>query len=278
MDLKEIRALVSLLDDEDLEVIQHIEQKILSLGDVIIPFLETEWDNHLDQHVQRRIEDLIHHLQFTALHEKLVYWKENEEKDLLKGLWLVATYQYPDLDFKKLKKEIDKIYYEVWLNHRTYASPYDQIKNINHILYSKLDFSSNINSPHTPEDSMINRVLERRRGNAIGICSIYMLVAQQLHIPIYGVNLPNIFILTYKSEEVQFYINGSASGKVLSKAEITSYLHGIKIVPQSQFYEPCSNVEMIRRVLRNLILSFDRMNATEKVDEVKILLAAISQI
>jgi regulator of sirC expression with transglutaminase-like and TPR domain len=277
MDVKKIRALVSLLDDEDLDIIQHVEEKILSLGDVIIPFLETEWETNFNQNVQKRIEDLIHHLQFTSLREKLIDWKENDKDNLLKGLWLVATYQYPDLDYKKIKKEMDKIYYEVWLNHRTYASPHDQIKNLNNIIFTKLNFSSNTQNMQNPSNSMINLVLESRRGNPIALCSVYMLVAQQLKIPIYGVNLPNLFILTYKSDEAHFYINAANKGLIFGKKDIDDYMEKLQLKPRPQFYEPCTNLEMVQRFLRNLILSFEQVQESEKVEEIKMLLVAISK-
>ena len=44
MNQREIKALISLLDDEDHEVSQHVEGKILSLGGNVIPFLESEWE------------------------------------------------------------------------------------------------------------------------------------------------------------------------------------------------------------------------------------------
>jgi hypothetical protein len=42
------------------------------------------------------------------------------------------------------------------------------------------------------------------------------------------------------------------------------------------FYEPCSNVDIIKRVLRNLIVSFEKVGDSQKVEEVKTLLRTIS--
>jgi len=39
---KELIALVSLLDDDDNQIIDHVETKILSLGTKIIPLLEQQ--------------------------------------------------------------------------------------------------------------------------------------------------------------------------------------------------------------------------------------------
>src|SRR5690554_1487647 len=140
---KELKALISLLDDEDQDVLNHVEKKIISLGEDIIPYLESEWENNFNPLVQKRLEDLIHTLQFENLKEGLTEWKQKGGLDLLEGMWLVATYQYPDLELSKLRKDLEQIYYEAWLEFRAEAHPYDQIKILNSVIFSKLKFSAN---------------------------------------------------------------------------------------------------------------------------------------
>ena len=68
----EIKALVSLLDDEDTQIITQIEEKILSLGTSIIPFLEQEWENNFNPQVQRRIEELTADVEVGRIYEGTV--------------------------------------------------------------------------------------------------------------------------------------------------------------------------------------------------------------
>ena len=96
MQENELKALVSLLDDDDGEVSSHVEEQIISLGTDIIPFLEEQWESSFNPTVQRRIEDLIHNLQFTLLKERLIAWSEGQDQDLLEGMWIVSTYLYPE--------------------------------------------------------------------------------------------------------------------------------------------------------------------------------------
>lgn len=70
MQEKELKALVSLLDDSDEQVISHVEQKILSIGKEMIPFLEHEWESNLNPVVQTKIEELIHTLQYELLRDR----------------------------------------------------------------------------------------------------------------------------------------------------------------------------------------------------------------
>jgi len=216
MKKKELKALVSLLEDEDADIISEIEEKIISLGNEVIPFLERQWESTLNPTLQTRIEDLIHSLQFETLKDKFIIWKGKKEKDLLKGLWLIATYQYPDLELGALKKDIEQIYYEVWLEFKPEAHHYDQIKILNSVIFGKLKFSANTKNFHAPGNSMINVVLQSKKGNPITLCMIYMIIAQKLELPVYGVNLPNLFMLTYKTKDVQFYINVFNRGLIFS--------------------------------------------------------------
>lgn len=104
-----------------------------------------------------------------------------------------------------------------------------------------------------------------------------MLVAQKLKLPIYGVNLPNLFILTYKDDvHTQFYINAFNRGLIFSKQDIENYINELHLTPQPSFFEPCDNVEIIRRTLRNLVMSFEKMGEHAKAEEVKLLLVEIS--
>ena len=277
MEEKELKALVSLLDDEDQQIVSHVEGKILSIGKTIIPFLEREWESNLNPSVQGRIEELIHTLQYDLLRERLRNWYESKDHDLLTGMWILATYQYPEIELEKLKQELEQIYYETWLEFRPDLYPFDQIKVINSVLFNKLKFGANTKNFHSPGNSMINVVLESRKGNPITLCVIYLLVAQKLKLPVQGVNLPNLFILTYKDDNHQFYINAFNRGLIFSKQDIENYITELHLVPQASFFEACSSLEIIRRALRNLVMSFEKMGEHAKANEVKVLLVEISE-
>jgi regulator of sirC expression with transglutaminase-like and TPR domain len=276
MEVSELKALVSLLDDDDKQIATHIEEKILSLGTSIIPFLEQEWEINFNPIVQKRIEEIIHTLQYELVKERLKEWYESPEQDLLTGMWIIATYQYPDIELEKLRQDLEQIYYEAWLEFKPELYAFDQVKIINGVLFNKLKFGANTKNFHSPGNSMINIVLESRKGNPITLCVIYMLVAQKLKMPVHGVNLPNLFILTYRDEQHTFYINAFNRGLIFSKQDIENYINELHLVPQKSFYEPCNSLEIVRRALRNLIMSFEKMGEHAKAEEVKLLLIEIS--
>ena len=270
-----MKALISLLDDDDQEVADHVEEQIRQRGSTMIPLLETEWEGSFNATLQKRIEEIIHDLQYESVLERMMAWKNGGSMDLLEGLWIVATYQYPDLSLDKLRQEVEQLYYEVWLDFRADMHPDEQVKLINNAFFTKLKFAPNTKHFHSPTNSMINQVLETRRGNPITLCVLYMLIAQRLNLPIYGVNLPNLFVLTYKTNGIQFYLNVFNRGLVFTKKDIDQYIDQMNLKRLDTFYQPCTNADIVRRVLRNLTLAFEKIGDTNRVDEVERILATI---
>lgn len=83
----EVKALISLLDDSDKEVYFHIEEKLVSLGRVVIPFLEDAWSHAFDAVLQQRIEAIVHKIQFENLLEDLKLWIHTNDDNLLMELY-----------------------------------------------------------------------------------------------------------------------------------------------------------------------------------------------
>ncbi|MEM6829503.1 MAG: transglutaminase-like domain-containing protein [Bacteroidota bacterium] len=268
----EIKALVTLLDDDDQEVVNHVEDKIMSIGTSIIPLLEQEWESTFNPTIQNKIEDLVHELQFELLKERFMNWKEAGAESLLEGLWIVATYQYPDMELDELIKQIEALYVELWRHFQDDMSAYDQVKVFNEIFFNTFKFRANTKNFHSPANSMINAVLESKKGNPISLCSVYLLLAQKMQLPVYGVNLPNLFILTYKVGQESFYINVFNKGLIFTREDIDNYLDNLQLSKQDIFYEPCTHLDIVLRALRNLVVSFEKLGDYYKADEIKAIL------
>ena len=278
MTTKEIKALISLLDDP--EIAPQIQGEIQNLGETIIPYLEESWEETLDPQQQQRLEDLIHQLQFEGLQQRLRVWRDAGAQDLLEGMWLLNSYQYPDADLQALNRAIEQLRFEAWTLLRSEMHPADQVQMLNHVIFRNHKFSANTQHFHSPANSMLQRVIETKRGNPLSLCVIYLLVAQRLDLPVFGVNLPNLFVLTYQSENKAFppfYINCYNRGVVLSRADIEHYVGQLGITSQEAFYEPCSNLDIVRRAMRNLQVSFEKLQELGKAEEVSQLLAILTE-
>lgn len=282
---KEIDALIRLLEDPDQEVYYEVEKRLLEHGNSVIKFLETEWEKSLDTLIQERIENIVHQIQFNNVKEDLSLWYQSGAFDLLKGALVINRYQYPDLDEQRIINQLEDIRREIWLGLQHEMSSVEKIKLINHIFYKINGFSGNTKNHHDPQNSYINQVLDTRKGNQISLAIIYCTIAQKLDIPVYGVNLPQHFILGYIDETkrdeqefgVLFYINAFNKGAIFGKHDVDQFLRQLNLQPMPGFYAPCSNVEIIRRIIRNLISAYENLGSSEKVAELKELQEILSE-
>jgi regulator of sirC expression with transglutaminase-like and TPR domain len=276
----EVNSLIRLLDDPDAEIFDHVHQKLLSYGPEAIDYLEMAWEQAFDPILQNRIAETVHEIQFGTVKKDLQLWYQGGAFDLLQGVLVVNRYQYPDLDEQKVINQIEAIKRDIWLQMMNEASPKEEVDLINHVFYSIHGFSGNTANHQDPQNSYISQVLETKRGSQTMLAIIYSIVAQKLDIPIYGVNLPQHFILAYLDESRQseleggilFYINAFNRGFMFGRRDVDMFLKQLNLKFDKQFYEPCSNADIVRRVLRNLISSYEHLGSADKVTELQELL------
>jgi regulator of sirC expression with transglutaminase-like and TPR domain len=285
----EIKAMISLLDDPDDGIYGHVREKLIGFGEQVIPELEGYWEQaSLDALMQQRIEEIISQIQFAAVLDRFKKWKLTGAESLLDGLIYLARYQYPDMDEIQVRRKMEELKRDVWLELNDHLTALEQVKVINHILFDVHGFAPNTQNYHAPQNSFINQVLETRKGNPLTLAVIYMVVARSLDLPIYGVNLPNHFVLAYVDtsnvmmhpgfgREVLFYINPFSRGTIFNHPEIEHFLGQLNIEPQASHYSPCSNLAVMQRAVRNLIHSFEKLGHQEKVEQLQELLAVLEE-
>jgi len=275
-----LNSLIRLLDDPDKEIYEHVHDKLLSYGSEAIGYLETAFEQAFDPIQQERIANTVHDIQFETLKNDLRLWLHGGAFDLLQGILIINRYQYPDLDEQKIINQVEAIKRDIWIQMMNEASAPEQIKLINHVFYNIYGFSGNTTNHLDPQNSFLSQVLETKKGNQISLAIIYSIIAQKLDIPVYGVNLPQHFILAYMDESQQsefeggvlFYINAFNKGFIFGRRDVDMFLKQLNLKYDKQFYEPCSNTDIIKRVLRNLISAYEHLGSAEKVDEVNELL------
>ncbi len=279
----EVNSLIRLLDDPDQEIYNHVHDKLLSYGVEAIGYLESAFEQAFDSIQQERIANLVHEIQFGIVKNDLQLWLHGGAFDLLQGILIINRYQYPDLDEQKVINQIEGIKRDIWIQMMHEASPPEQIKLINHVFYNIYGFSGNTTNHQDPQNSYLSQVLETKKGNQPLLAIIYSIIAQKLDIPVYGVNLPQHFILAYMDESQQssfeggvlFYINAFNKGFIFGRRDVDMFLKQLNLKSDKQFYEPCSNTEIIKRVLRNLISSYEHLGSIEKVAELNELLEVL---
>jgi regulator of sirC expression with transglutaminase-like and TPR domain len=279
----EIRALISLLDDDDPEVFNNVSQKLISLGGDVVPLLEAAWEESFDSNLHERIEDIIQKINYEQLYSDFKEWLAEENPDIVKGAMLVARFHYPDLNETDVYLQMDKIKQKIWLELNSNLTPLEKINVFNHVFYRVFGFSGSYSSKPETKDYCINAVLDSKTGNSISLGIIYMAIAQQLSLPVYGVNLYRHFILSYQndfiddfssdhSSDVVFYINSMNKGMIFQKSEIKEYLKNMHQDEKTEYYNPASNKEVIKELLYYMWYHFKESNEYNKEKRVEMLL------
>ena len=286
---KELEALVSLLDEPDQTIFNQVCERIASFGKAALPALENAWESNASPEIQKRIENLTHKIQYKVVKEKLAEWVSIGGKNLLYACCLTSKYQYPNIDEKEIKARLDKIKKDIWLELSEDLTALEKIKVLNHIFFDVHGFKGNKADYYAPHNSYLNKVLETKKGNPLALGIIYILLAQSLNLPVYGVNLPEHFVLAYTNElnsekisfidrnAVLFYINPFNKGAVFTKREIDAFIKKTRYESKESFYYPCTNIEIIRRLIANLINSYEKLGYPEKIEELKVLIDILDE-
>jgi len=280
----EINALIQLLDDNDHEVYTHVHDKLMSYGIDVIPKLEEAWSADLTPTTHERLEEIIHKIQFDHLVKEWKIWLSGVSPDLLTGAFLISKYFYPDADYNDVQKRMQKIRQSIWLELNYNQTPLEQIQIFNQVFYNHYSFKGTQTS-NNYQDYCLNHVLESRIGNSISIGIIYQVLANELNLPVYGVNLISHYILAFCKKmifdftteeslerEVMFYINPINKGSIFSRNEIKDYLEKMKVDYHRGYFIPTHSLSAIKEMLNYLIELSLHQNETERVEELKYLL------
>jgi len=162
-------------------------------------------------------------------------------------------------------------------------TPLEKVQIFNHIFFGTYKFYGNKGNLSSPQNSLIKDVLESKKGNSVSISILYLEIARRLNMPIYGVDLPQNFVLAYVNDEsvlsanhrVLFYINPFNEGIIFTKKDIDAFLKQISEKPRKEYYQVCDNVSVVKRLLTELVESFSAVGEEETAETYKRLSKAI---
>ncbi len=278
-----IKALIHLLEDPDSRIYDSISQNLMELGPDIIPELEEAWEQSTDTLKQRRLENLIQEIQSLTVLKSMNSWIKDSQS-LVKGAYLVAKYQYPDLNFQDLDKKIANISKDAWLELNKNLTALENTRVLNTIFFKNLKFGGNVTNFYAPQNNFLNLVLETKKGNPISLGILYSIIANRLGLPVHGINLPKNFLLAYidpyaseglapyTEDQVLFYINPFRKGAVLNKSDIENFLRTQKTEIKESFFVPNTNQEIIKNLIKNIISSYQNLGYEDKVKRYQALL------
>lgn len=281
----QIKALLNLIEDPDEDIFMQVKNELVFLGIDVIPTIEKAWEkNPFGKNYLIKLENIIHEIQFKDNYNSLINWKESGSTNLLDGVLLVNKFQYPELNRKKVEKQLNILVQDAKIELTDHMTGLEKITILNHIIYKVHGFSGNKDDYYSPSNSFLTSALDQKKGNALILAIIYLEIANRLNIPLKGINLPNHFILGYpdgnkfetnkqETNSMLFYINAFSSGHILSKMDIHEFLNKIESEHKLEYFTQCTNHEIVKRLITNLKYSHEKLATKDKIKELDVLLS-----
>ena len=278
LEASKIKALLSLLDDSEKEVWQTAYSALASLPYSEIDTLQNYLYESIDSpDTQVKIEQCLVDIRIRHFGDQIIEWKNKGGANLLEALVFICQFRYPDVTEAEILEQLETLRLDAWLEFHYDLTSFEKVKILNYILFQLHGFRGDEENFLHHDNSFINKVLQNKKGNPISLSIIYMLVAQRLNIPVYGINLPRHFIMAYVEDEetdslegfndkqiisseaqgeIRFYINAYNGGGVFNQEQLLGILKEMELEEKPEYIQPCSNSDIVLRVLMNLYNSY----------------------
>jgi regulator of sirC expression with transglutaminase-like and TPR domain len=187
--------------------------------------------------------------------------------DLARASLLIAAEEYPSLDIEHYLERLEALASQVRryladASEQAFGIPratdgcIEMLHALNVVLFEHEHFRGSRADYYNPQNSFLNRVLERRLGIPLSLSLVYIEVGKRLGLALAGVGMPFHFIVRCTLPEGTFvYIDPYEKGKLLSEQDCRRRLVQVFKDPadlDAHWLEPLSPKQLLVRMLSNL--------------------------
>ena len=162
------------------------------------------------------------------------------------------VYQHVDINFYRAK--LDALAESVAEMRPGLSAP-GRYKAMRDILVDAHEFTGNVDDYYDPDNSYLNRVLDRGLGVPISLSTIWIEVGRRLKWPVAGVSFPGHFLVRFDDPERFILADPFNDGRTLSANKCRALLKdysGGRISFTDEFLEPADTRSILARTLENL--------------------------
>ena len=271
-------ALISLLGDEDDAVAHAASDHLKACGPVACDWLKPHLLSN-DAHLRRRARAIVAHFTRTEADNAFLGFalQSGEELNLEQGAWLLARTQYPDLNEAAYNAQLDGFAEDLASKLPVGGDSDTLMATVNEYLFDELGFHGNQENYYQPENSYLNKVIDRRTGSPISLCAVYMFAMKRVGLPVAGVGLPGHFIVRFQSTTAEVYVDCFNRGKLWTKANCISYILGTGHNLQDGFLQPVTPRRMLQRMCSNLHQIYSQQEMAEETERLGRYLVALAR-
>lgn len=265
----ELRALISLLDDEDEFTRQVAESRVSELGARAETYLR-EAALTGSESLREAASSLLRSIAFPDFLDVLAEFasRPNHMIDLEEGAFLLARLEYPTLDETPYRRKLDRWGKRVVSRLSGDESPTVQVTELNEVLFEDVGFRASHEDYYDPDNSFLSRVIDRKQGIPLTLSVAYMLIARRANIPLLGVGMPGHFLVKHANSRRDLFIDPFNGGQLLTFHDCRQFLMKSGYGFWKGYLNPVSSRAILVRMLRNLQLVYSERNERDRVDRV----------
>ena len=208
-----------------------------------------------EKDLKTRVETVLEEARFEQLEPQFrALFRRGANLDLERGAALLAATEYPELDFGAVTETLDRLAEEVdrGLAHEP-ARPTRSVQAMRRTLFETQRFRGNEANYYDPDNSYINKVLERKLGIPITLSLVYLLVGRRLNYPVHGVGLPGHFIVGHRIPRGVVHIDPYNHGRILRVKDCEVMVKRLGLPFRQKYLDPVANVQILSRMIVNLV-------------------------
>ena len=175
--------------------------------------------------------------------------------DVLAAGLVVASEEYPDLDVRAERRQVDELGREASDRIGELTNPFARLDALRAFLFEELGFRGNEQDYYDPRNSFLNEVVKRRLGIPLSLSIVYIEVARGAGIEARGVGLPGHFVVRVDDGGRRLLVDPYHGGAVITEEDCRQLVS--KATGRPGLYSPdlldgVGPTEMLGRLLRNL--------------------------
>ena len=178
-----------------------------------------------------------------------------EDISLGEAALYIAGGEYPDLDVPAYMGILEELGREAAQRAGTGGDPRESLGALSSYLFDEAGFQGNRDDYYDPDNSLLNRVLDRRLGIPITLSIVFSEVALRLGLVMECVGLPGHFILRHGPPEWELYVDPFNQGRLMSRADcerVVNDLYQGQAAFQEEHLRAYSKKQTLVRMLSNL--------------------------
>ena len=177
--------------------------------------------------------------------------------DLCRVALCIAAQLQPELDVQSYQDKLETMAADMRSRIQHELDTQARIQLLNAYFYDELGFAGDKQNYYLPDNSLLNLVIERRRGIPITLAAIYLKLADAAGLDAYGIGFPGHYLIGVHAGQENIIVDPFDLGHVLDHSQLRRMLQQLTQGHADdneleQNLLPATKADTVVRMLRNL--------------------------